>query len=141
MQATRLPVGRGADGRMRYYRVEVHADAASMRKALRDGAAWLRKQRLCEARTDFAGVSAMTCYFGSWWQQEHADIGCVYFHRGEFGHGVVAHEMTHAALSFISPGAGEFVFTNAMHERLALSVHRLVRGFWRWYYRENIETD
>ena len=46
-----------------------------------------------------------------------------------------------AALYATAPGKFPFVFRKHHDERLAMAVHRLVRGFWRWYYRVNIETD
>ncbi len=141
VRTTKLPVGRGSDGRTRYFRVEVHPDAESMRKAIRERTEWLTKRGPRASRRGFGQSLALAFYFGGWWSKRNAVIGHVYFNRDTFGPGVVAHEMTHAAMAFVSPGPPPFTFTSDLDERLAMSVHRLVRGFWKWYQRENMETD
>lgn len=137
----KVSAGRGLGGKAKHYRVEVHPNAKSMRRAICANDRWLRKQQMGPVRSGYSDTQALARYFGSWWERRHACIGVVYFHRDTFGAGVVAHEMTHAALYSIMPRSCPFVFTQRMDERLAMAVHRLVRGFWRWYYRENIETD
>lgn len=133
--------GRGLGGKAKHYRVELHPNARSMRRAICENDRWLRKKGMGPIRSGYSDTQAMARYYGTHWERRNACIGVVYFHRDVFGAGVVAHEMTHAALYATAPGKFPFVFRKHHDERLAMAVHRLVRGFWRWYYRVNIETD
>jgi len=58
------------------------------------------------------------------------DIGCVIFHLGFIGSGVVSHEMTHAALFWRRKRHSD--------ERVCRVQGELVRQFWLKYYRANL---
>ena len=81
----------------------------------------------------------MARYYGSWWERRHKIVGTLFFHRGVFGAGVVAHECTHAARYFTAPSNVPFTFTAKMDEPLAMTCHLLVRRFWIWWYKRNPE--
>lgn len=132
----RISCGRGLGGGTKYFRVEVHPDAKSMRRSICENDRWIRR-RIGPCAHGHARTAAMCRYYGSWWERRHNTVGTLYFHRNCFGAGVVAHECTHAALYFIKPHNEPFTFTRAMDERLAMQVHTLVRRFWRWWYSRN----
>lgn len=79
------------------------------------------------------------------------DAGTILFHREGFGVGVVAHEMTHAALAFarregfaMDAAIGDSTSTRACanEERFCNVIGNLCAQFWReWYAALDAERD
>lgn len=63
-------------------------------------------------------------------------IGQVLFHQKFIGGGVVAHEMTHAALYCVASRTKKgYELTAAQDEVLARTVHALCRAFWNHWWK------
>jgi hypothetical protein len=81
--------------------------------------------------TKFEAICQHWKWLGRAEKRKHArDIGCVLFHLGFIGSGVVSHEMTHAAMFWRRKRHSD--------ERLCLVQGELVRQFWLNYYRLNL---
>ena len=71
---------------------------------------------------------------GCWKKSDN--IGEIIFHEGFLGAGVVAHEMTHAALYSVCKrrnGGAKFHLTEKDDERLAFACGEMCRQFWTKY--------
>ncbi len=132
-----ISAGRARDGKTKYYRVELHDTIKEMRRAISADDRRVRKLGLGPVSGNNSRTLAKARHLGSRYERSHKSVGTVFFNREVFGAGVVAHEMTHAALYFVKPFNFPFVFKHEMDEKLATKVHQLVRRFWKWYYKRN----
>lgn len=106
------------------------------------------RRELCEFGRAHAkllgdGIGSRSRYWrGAWafarrfrYPERHGPVGVILFCREGIGSGIVAHEMAHAALFWITPVGWPKVIGKGQNERLAWAVGELVRQFWRWHYR------
>lgn len=94
-----------------------------------------RIQPAIKNRKGWSGTVACARYFGKW-SNHDSRVGVLCFHVGDFGCGVVSHEMVHAAVYATHAGKSfPFRFTKRYDEALAWTVGDMVAQFYRWYWR------
>jgi hypothetical protein len=133
--------------RKRYYKVFVFDTRAMMhafwRAQVRANTELVLGRRVSAAlkrrHTGDLGWAAQAArWYGHWGVIPREHVGQVLFYKRFLGAGVVAHEMTHAALYDVAAHArgGGYRLTARDDERLASVAGELSRQFWcRWYRR------